>query len=168
MYITDSSSETSSEWQSDWSSSDELEKNIKTYNTKRRILSKTKKKEANEPTPTSPSCDANVDSDNSDEQLEKCPICLLPFRKQQVATPSSCEHCFCLECLLEWSKNINTCPVDRQIFTVIHIRNHLGGKVMYENLFGLIYVSSLKKFNYFILYAIQESFKILYIYICFR
>ncbi|EFN80079.1 RING and PHD-finger domain-containing protein KIAA1542 [Harpegnathos saltator] len=125
-YVTDNNSDTSSEWQNDWTSSDEFDKDIK-YNSKRKVLSKTKKK-----TDKSVSSPANVDidSDNSDGQLEKCPICLLPFRKQQVGTPSACEHCFCLECLLEWSKNINTCPVDRQIFTIIHVRNHLGGKVI--------------------------------------
>lgn len=69
---------------------------------------------------------AGFESDNSDGQSEKCPICLLPFRKQEIATPSSCEHCFCLECILEWSKNINTCPVDRQTFTVINVKSHTG------------------------------------------
>lgn len=61
--------------------------------------------------------------------MEKCPICLLPFKRQELGTPASCEHCFCLECLLEWSKNINTCPVDRQTFTVINVREKLGGQV---------------------------------------
>ncbi|XP_014483609.1 PREDICTED: uncharacterized protein LOC106749063 [Dinoponera quadriceps] len=120
----DNNSDTSSEWQNDWTSSDELNKNVK-YNSKRKILSKTKKKK----TESAPS-PVVIDSDNSDGQLEKCPICLLPFRKQQVGTPSSCVHCFCLECLLEWSKNINTCPVDRQVFTIINVKNHLGGKVI--------------------------------------
>lgn len=69
------------------------------------------------------------DSDKSDGTSEKCPICLLPFRKQEVATPSSCEHCFCLECIVEWSKNINTCPVDRTSFTVINVRNKFAGQV---------------------------------------
>lgn len=131
VYITDSSTVTSSEWQSDWTSSEELEKDAEKYSTKKRkVLSKTKKK-VEKPVPSSPA-NANFDSDNSDnEQLEKCPICLLPFRKQQIGTPSICEHRFCLECLLEWCKNINTCPVDRQIFTTVRVRNHLGGKVKY-------------------------------------
>lgn len=125
IYVTDNNSDTSSIWQSDWNSS-ELDEDIK-HNSKRKILSKTKKKKSDKSAPSS--ANVNIDSDNSDGQLEKCPICLLPFRKQQVGTPSACEHCFCLECLLEWSKNINTCPVDRQVFTSIHVRNHLGGKV---------------------------------------
>lgn len=104
-----------------------MDKKIK-YNPKRKVLSKTKKKKTDKSAPSPANVD--IDTDNSDGQLEKCPICLLPFRKQQVGTPSACEHCFCLECLLEWSKNINTCPVDRQVFTIIHVRNHLGGKVI--------------------------------------
>jgi PHD and RING finger domain-containing protein 1 len=69
------------------------------------------------------------DSENSDGESEKCPICLLPFRNQEVANPASCEHCFCLDCIMEWSKNVNTCPVDRQSFSVINVRTKIGGKV---------------------------------------
>lgn len=71
----------------------------------------------------------NSDSDSSDVQAEKCPICLLSFKKQEIATPETCEHSFCLDCLVEWSKNINTCPVDRQNFNIISVRKKLGGKV---------------------------------------
>ncbi|XP_063995960.1 uncharacterized protein LOC135173177 [Diachasmimorpha longicaudata] len=70
------------------------------------------------------------DSEQSDGQTEKCPICLLPFKKQQVATPATCDHCFCLLCLTEWSKNVNTCPVDRQPFTFINVRFHRHGKIV--------------------------------------
>lgn len=129
MYVTDSSS--TSEWQSDWSSTDELNEDCKKHNAKHKVLSKIKREEAGKPGPSS-SSNADVHSDSSDEYSEKCPICLLPFRKQQVGTPSVCDHCFCLECLLEWSKNINTCPVDRQSFTVIHVRDNLGGKVIHS------------------------------------
>ncbi|EZA62404.1 PHD and RING finger domain-containing protein [Ooceraea biroi] len=127
-----SNSTTTSEWEDDWTSSDEMNEDAaktKAYRGKSKVLSKTKTEKANNPGPSSPS-NANVNSDSSDEQSEKCPICLLPFNKQQVGTPSVCGHCFCLECLLEWSRNINTCPVDRQTFTVIHVRDHLGGKVV--------------------------------------
>lgn len=118
-HVTDSS--TSSEWQSDWNSSSELSDN--NYN-------KAETKELDKPGPSSPaSINTNSNSD-SDEQSEKCPICLLPFKKQEVGTPSSCEHSFCLDCLMEWSKNINTCPVDRQPFTLIHVKNHIKGKVI--------------------------------------
>lgn len=126
IHIIDSSS--TSEWQSDWTSSDELDEDTKKY-TKHKILSKTKSENADKPGSSS-STNANANSESSDDQSEKCPICLLPFRRQQVGTPSVCDHCFCLECLLEWSKNINTCPVDRIPFTTIDVRDHFDGKVI--------------------------------------
>lgn len=69
------------------------------------------------------------DSDSGDGDSEKCPICLLAFKKQEIANPETCDHCFCLECLIEWSNNVNTCPVDRKTFTLINVRNKFGGKV---------------------------------------
>ncbi|XP_053986194.1 uncharacterized protein LOC128880293 [Hylaeus volcanicus] len=114
-----SSSDDTSEWQSDWSSSTESEQQAPV---KRKLLEKSKSKKLQ-------IIVSDTDTDTSDDQVEKCPICLLPFRKQQLGTPSSCEHCFCLECLMEWSKNINTCPVDRQTFTAIHVRDALGGQI---------------------------------------
>ena len=39
-----------------------------------------------------------------DEETDKCPVCLCPFSEQDVGTPESCDHTFCLECILEWSK----------------------------------------------------------------
>lgn len=65
---------------------------------------------------------------SSDEDAEKCSICLLTFKDQQVGTPESCDHTFCLECIREWAKTVNTCPVDRKIFSKIHIRERLNGK----------------------------------------
>jgi len=121
------SSSTSTEWQSDWTSSDD--EDTKKYNIKRKVLSKTKNENAAKPGSSS-SATANVNSESSDDQSEKCPICLLPFRSQQVGIPSVCDHCFCLECLLEWSKNINTCPVDRILFTTIVVKDHFDGKVI--------------------------------------
>ncbi|XP_048013912.1 PHD and RING finger domain-containing protein 1 isoform X2 [Megalobrama amblycephala] len=66
---------------------------------------------------------------SSDEDSEKCPICLNSFHEQPVATPESCEHYFCLDCILEWSKNANSCPVDRIVFNNILLRKCHGGKV---------------------------------------
>nr|CAD7260129.1 unnamed protein product [Timema shepardi] len=70
------------------------------------------------------------DSDSSDGQSDKCPICLRSFGQQEIATPESCDHNFCTECLQEWAKNVNTCPVDRQKFTLILVRKQLNGKVV--------------------------------------
>lgn len=41
---------------------------------------------------------------SSDEDREKCPICLNSFSSQPVATPENCEHYFCFDCILEWAK----------------------------------------------------------------
>lgn len=41
---------------------------------------------------------------SSDEDADKCPICLNSFSSQPVATPENCEHYFCLDCILEWTK----------------------------------------------------------------
>ncbi|XP_065611189.1 PHD and RING finger domain-containing protein 1 isoform X2 [Cyrtonyx montezumae] len=66
----------------------------------------------------------------SDEEGENCPICLNTFRDQAVGTPENCSHYFCLDCIVEWSKNANSCPVDRILFNYISIRAHFGGKVL--------------------------------------
>lgn len=135
-----SSSSTSAEWQSDWTSDEDT--NEYHAKRKRKVLSVTKKEKVEK---AGPSLSPNViSSDSGDEQSEKCPICLLPFSKQQIGTPSVCEHCFCLDCLLEWCKNINTCPVDRQSFTVIHVKSHLGGEVTCSLIYIFLF---LKKFH---------------------
>uniref|UniRef100_A0AAZ1X8F5 RING-type domain-containing protein n=1 Tax=Oreochromis aureus TaxID=47969 RepID=A0AAZ1X8F5_OREAU len=41
---------------------------------------------------------------SSDEDAEKCPICLNSLNSQPVATPENCEHYFCFDCILEWAK----------------------------------------------------------------
>ena len=62
-----------------------------------------------------------------DETAERCPICLARLRDQKIGSPESCDHNFCLECILEWSKNVNTCPVDRQVFNLILVRYSTDG-----------------------------------------
>uniref|UniRef100_A0A3Q3DAY8 PHD and ring finger domains 1 n=1 Tax=Hippocampus comes TaxID=109280 RepID=A0A3Q3DAY8_HIPCM len=66
---------------------------------------------------------------SSDEDADTCPICLNTFSNQPVATPENCEHYFCLDCILAWSKNANSCPVDRITFNSIYLRKSYGGKV---------------------------------------
>ncbi|XP_029992038.1 PHD and RING finger domain-containing protein 1 isoform X2 [Sphaeramia orbicularis] len=66
---------------------------------------------------------------SSDEEADKCPICLNSFNSQPVATPENCVHYFCLDCILEWAKNANLCPIDRINFNNIHLRKCYGGKV---------------------------------------
>ncbi|NWJ04471.1 PHRF1 protein, partial [Crypturellus undulatus] len=74
--------------------------------------------------------DINGASISSDEDSENCPICLNTFRDQAVGTPENCSHYFCLDCIEEWSKNANSCPVDRILFNYISIRAHFGGKIL--------------------------------------
>lgn len=85
--------------------------------------------QANRPTTSTPQKDSSS-SDSSDDQVEKCPICLLRFKQQEIGTPESCDHHFCVDCIQEWSKNVNTCPVDRQPFSLILVRKRVNGKVV--------------------------------------
>lgn len=71
----------------------------------------------------------NSDSDSSNGETD-CPICLLSFKKQELGTPESCDHTFCLTCIEQWSKNMNTCPVDRQEYTLILVRKKINGKII--------------------------------------
>ncbi|XP_044281586.1 PHD and RING finger domain-containing protein 1 isoform X1 [Varanus komodoensis] len=67
---------------------------------------------------------------SSDEDAENCPICLNTFRDQAVGTPENCVHYFCLDCIVEWSKNANSCPVDRILFKSICVRARFGGEIL--------------------------------------
>lgn len=102
------SNSTESEWQSDWSS-DNSEVLLQKV-----LLNDIKDNEE--------ASKENTSSSSDDENSEKCPICLLKLSKQEVATPESCAHTFCFECLQEWSKNVSTCPIDRKEFTVMLVR----------------------------------------------
>jgi hypothetical protein len=46
----------------------------------------------------------SVTSSQSSSKTDVCPICLCSFKNQESGKPDVCEHKFCLECLLEWSK----------------------------------------------------------------
>ncbi|XP_067144254.1 uncharacterized protein [Centruroides vittatus] len=74
--------------------------------------------------------DKGWESDSSDGQSEKCPICLNKFLGQDIGNPESCDHYFCLDCLLEWAKKVNTCPVDRLPFMLILVREKLQGTIV--------------------------------------
>lgn len=73
-------------------------------------------------------------SDSSEGNSDKCSICLLRFKEQEVGTPENCEHIFCLDCITEWSRNVNTCPVDRITFNSITVRACAGGQVLRTDL----------------------------------
>ncbi|XP_034663330.1 serine/arginine repetitive matrix protein 2 isoform X1 [Drosophila subobscura] len=72
-----------------------------------------------------PAEDPGFSSDSSsNELLEKCPICLFTFRQQEIGTPATCEHIFCAPCIEAWSKNVQTCPIDRITFDRIVVRDN--------------------------------------------
>ncbi|XP_058238242.1 PHD and RING finger domain-containing protein 1-like isoform X2 [Hemibagrus wyckioides] len=56
----------------------------------------------------------------------RCLICLNTFSGQPVASLQHCNHVYCLVCITEWAKTTNSCPVDRQKFTVLHQRSCPG------------------------------------------
>jgi hypothetical protein len=45
--------------------------------------------------------------DHNGGQSEMCPTCLLSFTTQEIGTIDTCEHSFCVGCVLEWSKVSN-------------------------------------------------------------
>lgn len=47
---------------------------------------------------------------------------MLTFRQQEIGSPSTCEHIFCANCIEAWSKNVQTCPIDRIEFQRIIVR----------------------------------------------
>ena len=59
----------------------------------------------------------------SDQEAEQCPICLLRIKDQDVGTPESCDHNFCLECIQEWAK-VGSCLTNESynIFSEVVIR----------------------------------------------
>lgn len=73
------------------------------------------------------------DTSSDDAANEKCPICLHSFREQEIGMPNICEHSFCAPCIEEWSKNVQTCPIDRKEFSYIIVRDRYeNGKVVRE------------------------------------
>lgn len=80
--------------------------------------------------PIAPKLTSGFASDSSEGNSDKCSICLLRFKEQEIGTPENCEHMFCLDCITEWSKNVNTCPVDRITFNSIIVRACAGGRVL--------------------------------------
>ncbi|XP_050436308.1 protein SCAF11 isoform X2 [Adelges cooleyi] len=70
--------------------------------------------------------DEESSSSSSDGESAKCPICLTRLGEENVASPNSCLHSFCLNCITEWAKNAKTCPIDRLDFKFIIVRSVFG------------------------------------------
>lgn len=88
------------------------------------------KKKMTEPKPSTSRVIDDSDSSSGDETCEKCAICLRLIKSQEVGSPEGCDHIFCAVCVIEWSKNSNVCPLDRQPFTIILVRKNKDGKVV--------------------------------------
>merc|ERR1712198_218212 len=50
--------------------------------------------------------------------------------KGEIGSPESCDHSFCLDCILEWSKANNTCPQDRMPFLLVFVRKKVDGAIV--------------------------------------
>nr|CAD7454562.1 unnamed protein product [Timema tahoe] len=100
----DASDDESSPRESDWLSEEEQEKKPVTVSS---ITSLIKAKPCTGAGSSKPILSS--DSDSSDGQSDKCPICLRSFGQQEIATPESCDHSFCTECLQEWAKSPYSC-----------------------------------------------------------
>jgi PHD and RING finger domain-containing protein 1 len=67
----------------------------------------------------------------STEFDSECPICLnILIDGAEIGSPDVCTHRFCLLCIIEWSRNTNTCPIDRSIFREILVKDTIGGNVV--------------------------------------
>lgn len=71
---------------------------------------------------------ADAPSSEDDNTVDKCPICLHSFRDQPLGVPNACEHRYCLSCIEEWARNVQTCPIDRLPFT--SIAHYEGGRLV--------------------------------------
>eukprot|EP00111_Clytia_hemisphaerica_P006394 TCONS_00018575-protein len=80
--------------------------------------------------------DDDNDNDNDEEESKEneendlCPICLGEFEDQMIGIPESCKHTFCADCIEEWTKNVNNCPVDRKKFNMISVHLTKDGPVI--------------------------------------
>lgn len=61
---------------------------------------------------------------------QDCAICLDAFHEQEIGLLDACEHKFCSICILKWSDNRHTCPIDRKSFTKIKIWSQFADGVL--------------------------------------
>lgn len=61
----------------------------------------------------------------------KCLICFKILKSSMlVGIPSNCSHIFCMLCLQIWTKQSNTCPLDRKTIKSITVKNGIDGKIV--------------------------------------
>ncbi|XP_062849989.1 protein SCAF11 isoform X2 [Trichomycterus rosablanca] len=71
----------------------------------------------------------SVEDGSEDEESQCCPICLNVPRPSECALPDSCNHVYCLNCLLQWAQLLQICPVDRRPFSSVYKRDSLLGYI---------------------------------------
>ncbi|XP_036916982.1 protein SCAF11 isoform X2 [Sturnira hondurensis] len=60
---------------------------------------------------------------------DRCPICLNCLLEKEVGFPESCNHVFCMTCILKWAETLASCPIDRKPFQAVFKVSALGGCV---------------------------------------
>ncbi|XP_028725136.1 protein SCAF11 isoform X1 [Peromyscus leucopus] len=52
-------------------------------------------------------------------EADRCPICLSCLLGKEVGFPESCNHVFCMTCILKWAEILASCPIDRKPFQAV-------------------------------------------------
>eukprot|EP00794_Sanderia_malayensis_P000401 gene401-1035_t len=72
------------------------------------------------------------DQETLNDEQKECPICLVEFNGQIIGNPENCRHFFCVVCIKEWAKTVNSCPIDRMKFNVINVQRSVNGALLEE------------------------------------
>ncbi|KAF6340412.1 SR-related CTD associated factor 11 [Rhinolophus ferrumequinum] len=62
-------------------------------------------------------------------EADRCPICLNCLLEKEVGFPESCNHVFCMTCILKWAERLASCPIDRKPFQAVFKFSALEGCV---------------------------------------
>ncbi|XP_048221868.1 protein SCAF11 isoform X2 [Perognathus longimembris pacificus] len=62
-------------------------------------------------------------------ETDRCPICLNCLLEKEVGFPESCNHVFCMTCILKWAETLASCPIDRKPFQAVFKFSPLEGCV---------------------------------------
>ncbi|XP_053411574.1 protein SCAF11 isoform X2 [Nycticebus coucang] len=62
-------------------------------------------------------------------EADRCPICLNCLVEKEVGFPESCNHVFCMTCILKWAETLASCPIDRKPFQAVFKFSALEGCV---------------------------------------
>lgn len=62
-------------------------------------------------------------------EADRCPICLNCLLEKEVGFPESCNHVFCMTCILKWAETLASCPIDRKPFQTVFKFSALEGCV---------------------------------------